>query len=511
MSRNFVRALALLLVLAGCSESHSHPNPGDTATNVIGAEGGTVQLPRGARVAIPAGALAEPTSITITVLNADAVQGIPGNLEAVGATYAFLPHGTTFSQPVTIELPFAGSDAGLRAQRLDDEQDTTWEPMLGGTTRNGVLFVESRTFSVVTPTRPRTWNGMDAGLLDASAEPTVKWTATKTALDVWWSAEVSSPLYDPGRDTLEIYTLTKTTGVCDDEASETVVKVCGINLPTYTSDVMCEAYQLAIPESAWESPSMPSFAAQTNSTGDADGGAVAAKIATAVLGIDLDHDAAWPTLEMTAPLSCRGGSGADCYPDHDGDGLPGITASIAGDPAEYYGPYDDGMCTTGFPYRTWSLPTDAGVNAGGGPGRSVRVVDVHLGLRTKFAVDACEQGGSIDPAYRVESSAVGCVVDPTTLNPYGLFGPDPRIASMDYTCTADEAQFVNRFLPQFRVLGRGERPGEVRRPNGWIWNGRDRDIDRRVSEGTRVDTVTLDDDTDGGSQPTCAQVRATFR
>lgn len=137
-------------------------------------------------------------------------------------------------------------------------------------------------------------SGMDAGLmdtgLDARPEPTATWTATKTTLDVWWSTEESGFRYDPGRDTLKIYTLMRTTGACDDEASETVVKVCGIDFPTYTNDVYCDAYQLTISDSAWDSASMPSFTAHENTPGDTDAGAVAAKIANVLVGIDIGDD-----------------------------------------------------------------------------------------------------------------------------------------------------------------------------------------------------------------------------
>jgi hypothetical protein len=79
---------------------------------------------------------------------------------------------------------------------------------------------------------------------------------------------------------------------------------------------------------------------------------------------------------------------------------------------------------------------------------------------------------------------------------------------MDYACSQSEAQFVDDTLVQYRVLGTGELPGDSLRPLGWTFQGRDRDIDKRVSTGTRTVSVRLSVGTDSIAEPTCAEVRA---
>jgi hypothetical protein len=79
---------------------------GETVTVDISAEqGGEVEI-GGARLTIPAGALAEDTTITATTAASD---GLPGSTSLTGLAYDFGPDGTTFLMPVTLELPMVGS------------------------------------------------------------------------------------------------------------------------------------------------------------------------------------------------------------------------------------------------------------------------------------------------------------------------------------------------------------------------------------------------------------------
>ena len=70
-------------------------------------QGGTVQLPNGASVIIPPGALDAPTTITITQINPPA----DGNIIPVGPTIVLGPEGLTFESPVTVTLPVDGIPA----------------------------------------------------------------------------------------------------------------------------------------------------------------------------------------------------------------------------------------------------------------------------------------------------------------------------------------------------------------------------------------------------------------
>lgn len=67
-----------------------------TVSAVIGAAGGSLQIPNGIKLIVPAGAVAGDTTFSITRL--------PGAIVA----YDFQPHGT-FAQPLTIQHPTAGT------------------------------------------------------------------------------------------------------------------------------------------------------------------------------------------------------------------------------------------------------------------------------------------------------------------------------------------------------------------------------------------------------------------
>src|SRR5215831_1956694 len=89
------------LVLTGCG-GHSTTNPPSLK---IGPAGGTVTEASGAKVVIPPGALTQDSPIAVTQIAAGA-PALPTGVTAVGAIYAFTPHGTVFASPVTITIPF---------------------------------------------------------------------------------------------------------------------------------------------------------------------------------------------------------------------------------------------------------------------------------------------------------------------------------------------------------------------------------------------------------------------
>ena len=86
-------ALAVAL-LGGCKHQG-----GGSVSEVVAASGGTVTLPGGPTIVVPAGAL--PASVTITV--AQTSQSIGG-----APVWSFGPDGTTFATPVTVTLPVPG-------------------------------------------------------------------------------------------------------------------------------------------------------------------------------------------------------------------------------------------------------------------------------------------------------------------------------------------------------------------------------------------------------------------
>lgn len=108
--RIFGGALAGFVVLmaacGGGSGGDNLPPPANVdARGSVGSIGGSVTHSTGASIEVPAGALATAIEITISTDTASAPT-IPATLRANGVGYALLPHGTIFTTPVTVSVPF---------------------------------------------------------------------------------------------------------------------------------------------------------------------------------------------------------------------------------------------------------------------------------------------------------------------------------------------------------------------------------------------------------------------
>ncbi len=159
---SFLRPLLIpAFVLAACSSSKSSDDAsttiadgsadvttapdtsGDTAP--VGAAGGTVTGPLGAKAEVPAGALAQPATLTIT----EATAGTPGYPSGVtpasAKAFLFLPHGTTFLKPVTISVPFTGSAANL--EMLTADPGGSWTTVRNAKVSDSVLTAEVMHYS----------------------------------------------------------------------------------------------------------------------------------------------------------------------------------------------------------------------------------------------------------------------------------------------------------------------------------------------------------------------------
>jgi hypothetical protein len=150
-----VTLACLLLGLSACGGEGGDeesggppPPPPPPPAGTIGASGGTVSGPNGARIEIPAGALATNTVISIEQTSANA-PALPTGFTASGQTFAFLPHGTTFAVPVTVTLPFdavsvpAGTVPGLYKTNAQNQ----WEPIANATVSAGTVTAQITSFS----------------------------------------------------------------------------------------------------------------------------------------------------------------------------------------------------------------------------------------------------------------------------------------------------------------------------------------------------------------------------
>src|SRR5688572_23587576 len=101
MRRSIGLSSIVVAVVAGCSASSNGPT-------LIGPSGGTVTGSDGTRIEVPAGAVAQGTSITIGPSPVSAPQ-------AVGDAFLFGPEGQTFSVPVQVVLPFSPARLAMGA------------------------------------------------------------------------------------------------------------------------------------------------------------------------------------------------------------------------------------------------------------------------------------------------------------------------------------------------------------------------------------------------------------
>ncbi len=132
MFKTFTVAIHLMLIgalVVGCEPSETDSGgEGSTsraATSRIGAAGGVVEGPNGARVEIGAGALSEEVDITIT----ETTNGYPKlGAAAYGMVYAFEPHGLTFDEPVTIVVPHSASSPAQVAL-FTSEPGESWQKL----------------------------------------------------------------------------------------------------------------------------------------------------------------------------------------------------------------------------------------------------------------------------------------------------------------------------------------------------------------------------------------------
>jgi hypothetical protein len=125
------------------------PAPGMASEDVTAAEGGEVALDDGAAVNIPAGALADDT--TITIESSEPSNDLPDLDSVTGLVYEFGPDGTTFEQPVELTLPLVGTpDADEEAvvswlntdtNRWEDLQTTAGTDTVTAETTHFTLFV----------------------------------------------------------------------------------------------------------------------------------------------------------------------------------------------------------------------------------------------------------------------------------------------------------------------------------------------------------------------------------
>jgi hypothetical protein len=326
--------------------------------------------------------------------------------------------------------------------------------------------------------------------------------AVRTTLDVWWHDErnAAAPIADPGRDKIVIYMMADLKDVCGDGHGTGVIRACGSELPAFTSDIACDAYQLEFDDAIWDHPYMPTFTTGRSSDGFDVGSTLNVAQVVALIGIRIDGET-FPTSADTGSFACDNGMhmGLDCFPDQDGDTELGISVKLKRGGVLKMG--CGGDANTPYTYR--GAPTTLDPLVAGGSGSGIRAVEAHIGLSTTLGgsatiAEGCESGAGVAtaPEIAIKSRVATCKVDPASL-------PAGDTMHANNACTGMEATFLDVNVPSYHVLQANETPPA----SGLHWplGLAGQTLDPTPSPGPLNSMVRLGD---RGMPFTCADVRA---
>jgi hypothetical protein len=137
-------ALAAIM-LAGCGGGGDGP-----WVPAIGPAGGTVTGANGATIVVPPGALAQEVDLRITEID-PASANLPVGVERVSAVYALTPHGTAFSMPVTVAIPFDPAKVpmgrSVKVLKTTDAALVVWADVAGASAGSNSISVGVTGFS----------------------------------------------------------------------------------------------------------------------------------------------------------------------------------------------------------------------------------------------------------------------------------------------------------------------------------------------------------------------------
>jgi hypothetical protein len=212
-----------------------------------------------------------------------------------------------------------------------------------------------------------------------------------------------------------------------------------------------------------------------------------------LLGLELMGDpmtATFPTWQQTVDFTCgTGKAGEMCFPDHDGDGKPGVTVAMKTTGNFDAAPYkaSDGSAFPFKPAPVSSNPLDL-LNGTGAK-------TVYVGLRTalggsgKIASD-CKSGvgDAVAAENAIQSRATTCILN------------------TDALCSDAQIEFVDKNVPNYHILQKGGTP-----PAAPMWGTHNRpeaktalDAARTPSKGPLSSVVRLGD---LGMAASCADIR----
>ncbi len=118
---------------------------GNGVSKSVGKTGGVIAAGE-TKVTIPEEALESDTDLTVQELSTDEATKVAGDAKLKSKVYAFLPHGTIFQKPVTIELPYTEDGSKVEVVKKATPTSSMWEKV-SATFENKVAKFETNSFS----------------------------------------------------------------------------------------------------------------------------------------------------------------------------------------------------------------------------------------------------------------------------------------------------------------------------------------------------------------------------
>ena len=293
----------------------------------------------------------------------------------------------------------------------------------------------------------------------------------RLSADLAWDGV--NALSSSGRGPAELYALIEVERVDPQTRAITASgRVCGISLPPNGNSLSCGLYEMRFADKLWDQRDIPKLSVQGSYDCRPDGCSLQLAPTSYVVGIQHDPpQSPWPQSGTTQVSQ---------YPDHDSDGMPGVTANIIGQAS----PMPNVTC--GY------TPLTA---MSGGPGKGpAESADgrMLLGLRTQLmaavglAAD-CHVTQATGALQSLDLRAAGCML-PGVDWTQGMTNMQPS----ESPCSEDLRNTIDQSLPQYEVLSAGQAPPAAVGGS-----------DTAISRGTVLRAVRFR----AGSMPTCEQVR----
>lgn len=163
--------LILGIGLSVCVVTACFPKEPDDKTVTIEPWGGDIQID-GAKVSIPSSALSKPKDIRFHELTGGGTEAISVTLDdhykPVSPAYVLTPEDTHFDVPLTMSIEYGDFDVADGVQRLDDQDDETWEEVPDAGLMEGTATFQTSRSGVFVVVKDLDLGGPDAGV-DAGA------------------------------------------------------------------------------------------------------------------------------------------------------------------------------------------------------------------------------------------------------------------------------------------------------------------------------------------------------